>query len=179
MDDELLLKKACQGDIDAFEQIAGKYQAKIYGLCLRLLKNEFDAGDAAQETLLKLYKNLGKFSGRSAFGTWVYALTKNVCLDFIRKNRRTLENIDDKTDLASGEFDPLAAAEASERALEIRRLLERLPPEQKSALTLKDIDGYTYEEIAGILNISIGTVRSRIARGRQKMRNLIKEYKSL
>ena len=85
MNDELILKQAQRGDIDAFEQLARKYQGKLYGLCLRLMKNEFDAADAAQEALLKIYQGLRTFSGRSSFGTWAYALTINVCLDQLRR----------------------------------------------------------------------------------------------
>ncbi len=178
MNDELILKQAQRGDIDAFEQLARKYQGKLYGLCLRLMKNEFDAADAAQEALLKIYQGLRTFSGRSSFGTWAYALTKNVCLDQLRKKKMVLENIDDKLDLADGEFDPPAVCLQNEDAREIRRMLEELPREQSSVLVLREIDGYSYGEIAELLGISPGTVRSRLARGRQKLRALLLEYKS-
>ncbi len=180
MDERMLISKIQEGDTGLFEELISSYQRKIYSLALRILRNEEDAGDASQEAILKIYRAIGSFQGKSSFSTWVYMVTRNACLDFIRRRAHI-------SDYEEGmpEYDcaplynpsaetPEGAYEKKERRLRIIELIRSLPEEQKTVLVLRDVDGYAYGEIAEILNISEGTVKSRLFRAREALRQLLK-----
>ena len=178
MEERQLIKRAVKGDMDAFEQLARAYQSKIYALALRIMKNEQDAFDASQEALVKLYKNLSGFGFRASFATWVYTITRNACLDLLR-NR----NSRDFVDIATVEFSLYAPEEESSPEVglerqELRRqiisIMNQLPEEQKQTIVLRDVEGYPYEDICQLLNCSLGTVKSRLFRGREKIRKALK-----
>ena len=183
--DEDLIKLSIQGDIRAFEQLAEKYQHKIHNLAYRYMGCEEDASDMAQEALIKAYRSLATFKGESSLSTWLYRITTNVCLDELRKRRRTLHmiSLDEPVATVDGDeierdiADPSPTADIiyqkKETEVYIQSLINKLKPEQKAVVILRDVMGLTYEEIAEVLNCSIGTVKSRLSRGREILRKKI------
>jgi RNA polymerase sigma-70 factor (ECF subfamily) len=159
------------------------YQKKIFNLAFRMIGNYDDAGDLAQEALIRVYKSIAGFKAQSSFSTWIYRITTNVCLDEIRKrkNKKVL-SLDEEIHVEDGEMqrqiesdDPLPE-EVFERE-ELRQIvgdaIASLPEEQRTVLTLRDLQGLSYEEIADILDCPGGTVKSRINRARQALKNAL------
>jgi RNA polymerase sigma-70 factor (ECF subfamily) len=149
------------GDDDALDRLLHRHYQRLYALCRRLAGDEQDALDACQEALLAVARGLSRFDGRSSFATWAYRVATNACLDELRRKRRRpvplpTAEIDTGSDLAE---------EAAVR-LDIDAALSRLPPEYRTAVVLRDQAGLSYDDIAQALGVPIGTVRSRIARGR-------------
>ena len=180
MDAELeLVRQAARGSADAFEQLVLAYQTPVYNLALRMTGNPEDALDLSQEAFCRAWRGIASYRFDSAFSTWLYRLTSNVCIDFLRrqKKRKTVplqytDEDEEPRDLSIPDPSPgpeetlLARAEREQ----VARALARLEPEYREALTLRVINGLSYTEIAKILNIREGTVKSRIARAREKMR---------
>lgn len=179
MESELqLVQKALHGDNHAFEQLVQTYQNKVYALSFRYMGNEEDAYDMAQESFIKAYRSLRSFKGDSSFGTWIYRITTNVCLDEIRRRKRrivplsldepvaTLEGQEMEKEIADSSWAADHIYEQKEFSEYVQRLLDEMKPEHKTAIILRDIMEFSYEEIAAVLNCSIGTVKSRISRAR-------------
>ncbi len=179
-DEETLVRRSQAGDRQAFEQLVSRYERKVYNLAYRLMGNADDAYDAAQEAFLKVYLSLGDFRGQSAFGTWLHRIVANVCLDEIRRRRRqpvsSLEELPPGSNggaqrqLADPGGGPQEAVERGERVAMIQEGLNALEPEYRLAVILRDVQGHSYEEIARILDCSLGTVKSRLNRGRQALK---------
>ena len=180
MDAELeLVRRAAHGSTEAFEQLVLTYQTQVYNLALRMAGNPEDALDLSQEAFLKAWRGLASYRFDSAFSTWLYRLTSNVCIDFLRRQKKQKMislQVTDETgeerdlsipDPAPGPEDALLARSEREQ---VAQALQNLDPEYREALTLRVINGLSYAEIAGILGIREGTVKSRIARARDKMR---------
>ncbi|MDR0405935.1 MAG: RNA polymerase sigma factor [Clostridiales bacterium] len=174
MNDSDLIARAKNGDTAAFETLIEAYQSKVYNLAYKMLYNREDAADAAQDALIKIYKSLGAFQGKSKFSTWVYRLTYNICIDALRRRRTETIPIDDA--LADGGANPAGEAERRERVREIYRAISGLSPDHRAAVVLRDIDGHSYDEIAEILDCSVGTVKSRISRARDRLKEILYEY---
>ena len=177
MEEKLLIKRAAKGDDSAFEMLAGAYQGKIYSICLRVLKNETDAADAMQNALIKIYVHIGKYSGKSSFSTWVYAVARNTALDFARSKKKevSIEELLYLPDMQEGQSSTERRAEDNEQRRVLAAMINALPQEQRLCILLKDIDGYAIEEIAEIVKAPVGTVKSRLHRAREKLRMLLKE----
>ena len=178
--DMMLIKKAINGDEQAFELLLSQYQNKIYSIALRTLGNEHDALDATQDALIRIYKNIGKFKGNSSFSTWVYRITVNVCYDMLNLNKKPVhlvEKLEDAPQMAAKGPGPEEIVLGRESASEVCALILKLSDIYRVALVLRDVEGFAYEEIALILNISVGTVKSRIARARNEMRKLLLQNK--
>ena len=180
MDAELeLVRQAARGSADAFEQLVLNYQTQIYNLTLRMTGSPEDALDLSQEAFLKAWRGLASYRFDSAFSTWLYRLASNVCIDFLRRQKKQktvpLQFSEDGgearelsvPDPAPGPEETLLARAAREQ---VAAALARLEPEYREALTLRVVNGLSYAEIAAILHIREGTVKSRIARAREKMR---------
>jgi RNA polymerase sigma-70 factor (ECF subfamily) len=174
LNDSDLIARAKNGDTAAFETLIEAYQSKVYNLAYKMLYNREDAADAAQDALIKIYKSLGAFQGKSKFSTWVYRLTYNICIDALRRRRTETIPIDDA--LADGGANPAGEAERRERVREIYRAISGLSPDHRAAVVLRDIDGHSYDEIAEILDCSVGTVKSRISRARDRLKEILYEY---
>lgn len=180
--EEQLLKKSLSGDTRAFEELVAQYQGKVYALAFRYLGNEEDASDMAQEALLKAYRSLRLFKGNSSFGTWLYRITTNVCLDELRRRKRRITplSLDEPLATQDGEEIDKEIADQSpgadilyeqkEFSDYIQNLLDELRPEHKTAIVLRDVMELSYEEIAQTLDCSLGTVKSRISRARDMLR---------
>jgi len=180
MDEQRLICRARKGDDRALEALIERYRAKIYSICLRFLCAEQDAQDAAQEAMIKIYCSLGKYNSRASFATWIYAITRNTALDHLRAIRRDRNESYDELVKQSGalfiaEDITASAAEKSERSAELVRLVNQLPQEQRICLILKDIDGYSCEDIAVILKQPLGTVKSRLHRARGRLQEMIRK----
>lgn len=179
IDEKKLLKKAAAGSAEAFEQLVLTYQTPIYNLCLRMTGNPEDAADMTQESFLKAWRSLEGFHFESAFSTWLYRLASNTCLDFLRSVKRrkqfslTMEDADGETQLLDLP-DPAPTPEASLLSAEESALLgaamRQLDPEQQRILTLRVVNDLSYTEIAAVLDIKEGTVKSRLARARENLR---------
>lgn len=180
MEERQLICAAQKGDDAAFEELIGRYQAKIYGVCLRFLCSEEDARDAAQDCMIKIYLSLKSFRFRSAFSTWVYTVARNTALDHRRK-RETRRGIsldalpDGGESLVILEDRTGESAEDAELRATLAELVNRLPEAQRRCVILKDIDGYSCEEIAEITGDALGTVKSRIHRGRNRLQEMLRE----
>ncbi len=181
MTDEELVEDVKKGNIDAFEDIVKKYENKVYGIVFHMMKNQNEVEDLAQEVFLKVYKNLDKFKGDSSLYTWIYKITVNLCLDELKK-RKNIIYLDEKISVEDGEIDKeLPSNERSQEELyedkelkeNLHRCINKLPDKQKMMIVLRDIKGFSYDEIAKITNNKIGTVKSQINRARLKLKELL------
>lgn len=153
-----------------------RHHARIWAICRRLAGNDADAADATQEALLLIVRRIGTFDGRSQFTTWAHRVATNACLDELRRRRRRSAQPlpDDDPDRSDGTVDPAAPVDrqVTDR-LTIDDALARLPEEFRVPIVLRDLAGHDYAHIAAILDIPAGTVRSRIARGRARLAELL------
>lgn len=174
-DNALLIMRAKKGDADAMEALLMQYEKRIYNISLRITTNEQDAFDAAQEALIKIYKSITTFRGTSSFSSFVYRLTVNTCIDFLRKRKNDISIESAMEDGVSFEdknfsFNPEKVYASREINTKIQKALQKLDEDHKILIVLKDIQGFSYEEIAQILKLSMGTVKSRLFRGRDKLK---------
>ena len=176
--------RAKRGDQDAFEQLVRDNQNKVYSLALRFTGDRETAADLAQEAFVKAWQGLDSFQGESSFSTWVYRLTANVCIDYLRKKarREAIEpavSLDDpgglRAEPADWEQDPHLQLERSERGQALALGLSRLPDWQRQVLVLRELSGLSYQEIGEKLGLDMGTVKSRIARARLNLRKILLE----
>lgn len=178
---KLLVEKSQKGDNKAFEQLVITYQDRIYALCYQLTGNHADAQDLAQNVFIKAYRALPGFRNEADFGTWLHRITVNLAINEKRKRKPDVY-LDSPVQTEEGEMPRLLAsdAEGPESAYEnkefrnmVRTALGELSPEHRTVLVLREMQGYSYDEIAAILDCSLGTVKSRINRGRQSLREKI------
>ena len=174
-----LIEKAGKGDEDAFELLVLANQKIVYNLALRNLRDPEDALDVSQEVFIKAFTALGSFRGDSRFSVWLYRLTQNACADFARKNRRggvlSLSGDDEgDIDIPDGGETPEEAAERSELQAAVRDAVDALPAASREILLLREFAGLGYAEIAEALHINEGTVKSRLARAREALAELVR-----
>jgi len=177
-EDNFLIKQAIRGDAYAFEQLMRRHESRMYSVAIRMCGNREDAQDCVQDAMLRIYRALDRFKGQSSFSTWVYRITMNTCLDELRRRKvRASTSLD--TLLESG-WSPTDETDTPERHAidsERRRALEKaigsLPEDMRSAIVLREMQGLSYEEISDVLSVNVGTIKSRISRGREKLRQLI------
>lgn len=179
IDEKKIIKRASAGDADAFEQLVLTYQTPIFNLCLRMTGNPEDAADLSQESFLKAWRSLGSFQFESSFSTWLYRLASNTCLDYLRSIKRhpkvslTVEDSDGETqmmDFPDTAPTPEDAAISKEENELLSRAMQELDEQQRQILTLRVVNDLSYAEIAEILSIKEGTVKSRLARTRDALR---------
>ena len=179
MNEEKLISRAAKGDASAFNELLGAQEKRIYSVCLRMCGNHEDAQDCLQESMLRIYRAISSFKGQSSFSTWVYRVTMNTCLDELRKkkNKQTasLDGLLDSGWSPSDDCDtPEHHAIAEEKREAIHKAIADLPEDMRSAIVLRDIEGFSYDEISDMLSINVGTIKSRISRGREKLREKIR-----
>ena len=169
---ELILR--CQrGDTEAFGQLVTKYRTKIFTMLCGMVRNENDAWDLAQEAFLKAWRSIHQFKGRSSFYTWLYRVTINVTVESLRKrSRRSEVELDDA--IPSFLPSPRANYERAEIRALVYAALAQLTPEHRAVIVLKEIEDLPYQEIADILNLSKGTVMSRLFYGRKKLESILR-----
>lgn len=171
------MKKLIKGDEKAFERLVRENQNRIYAVCLNMLKNPHDAEDAAQDVFVKVFRSIRSFKAESRLETWMTKIAVNTCLDIIRSRRETVD-IDEQYDLTDGRT-PETELEQSDRRLALRQALSQLPEEIRSVVVLRFVEERSYEEIAEILNLNLNTVRTRIFRGREKIKKIFSENREL
>lgn len=174
-----LIASVLAGDADAFEPLVKEHERKIYNLALRMTGDPDDACDVAQDAFVKAYTSLKDFRGESAFGSWLYRLASNVCLDFLRREKRrgtvSLTVEDEELDIADLRFSPEDEIERLELRDEINTALMRLPATARQIIVMRDVSGLSYAEITEALGLELGTVKSRIARAREKLIAILSE----
>lgn len=172
-----LLQRHRYGDPTAFEEIYHRFDAMVYNVALRLAGDPEEAADLTQEIFLRIFRHLEKFRGRSSLKTWVYRVAINHCRSRLGRKRPPASSLDEETarPLPDPGRGPEEWAVADDEARRVAEALGRLPAVYKEAVVLRDLEGLTYQEIAEVLGIRIGTVRSRIARGRERLRELLEE----
>lgn len=180
-----LIQAFQKGDDSVFEVLIKRYELRLFNSVLGMIQNQHEAEDIFQDILVKIYKKLKDFRGDSKFFTWVYRIGVNTTWDHLRKKkRRPAFSLDAAIEekrispkkLKSNQPEPRAEADLDERVMLLKKAMNRLKPKHRIILQLKEVDGYSYQEIAGILKCSIGTVESRLFRARA---NLKKELETM
>lgn len=187
--ENLLVKQASEGNMQAYEELIRAYQKKVYNIAFRMMGNSEDAEDIAQETFIKVYRSLSKFRGDSAFSTWLYRIATNISIDQLRKKKnRMVVYIDNNVEGEEGDIQrqlkddspsPEDIAETKELKNTVQNAINRLSPDHKAVIVLRDIKGLQYDEIARILNCPEGTIKSRINRARLSLHSLLSGNREL
>lgn len=187
-DESRLIARSQQGDLEAFNRIVTRYQRHIYNQCYRVLNEDELAADATQDTFFVAFQKLPNFRGGS-FRSWILRIATNICYDVLRSMKRGPSvSLDAAVHSSGGEgkLDPPdrhvlpdEAAEQHELAAALQRALMLLPVDQRIAVVLSDVQGMNYREIADITQTNLGTVKSRISRGRARLRDILKEWELL
>lgn len=179
VDDRALVAQAQAGERAALDELLRRHYDRIYAICRRIAGNDADAADATQEALMSIVRGLAKFDNRSKFSTWSYRVATNACLDELRRRKRrpTPAIVDEHEGWAEHNADEREPAFDEQFALrdELQTALNQLPEEFRAPVVLRDCGGLDYAEIAETLGIPPGTVRSRIARGRTKLAELVRQ----
>lgn len=187
--EKLLVSRSQKGDISAFEELIYNYEKKAYNIAFRIMGNEEDAKDMTQEAFIKIYKSIGNFRGESTFSTWLYRIVTNVCLDELRKRKKNstipLEmNIETEKgnavlELSAEKETPEDIYEQVEKKHMIQSAISSLADDYKTVIILRDVQGFSYEEIATMLNCSLGTIKSRINRARNLLKDKLRHQLEL
>lgn len=175
-----LIAKAQQGDLRAFEELVVIYQDRIYSHCYYLAGNGDDAQDLAQDAFVQAFKGIDSFRNDADFGTWMHRITINLWINMCRRNKKIITfSLDEplhmkeseiNRELAASMENPLENIERRELNEVVRQALNRILPEYRTVLLLREMEGYSYSEIASLLDCSLGTVKSRINRGRKALK---------
>ncbi len=167
MDEKELIALSKEGDHKAFEELIKLYEKQIYNIAYRIAMNSQDALDISQNSLIKIYKNIRYFEERSKFSTWIFRIVTNSAIDFVKKHRKvSFVSIDENTHPDTNVHDLF---EKNESIRTLYRALERLDVRHRAVIVLKDIYGFSYEEISKILVLNPGTVKSRLNRARKAL----------
>lgn len=179
MQDDALIRRAAQKDEQAFEQLMLLHQKAVYNICYRMAGNAEDALDLSQEVFLKLWRTLEQYQFDAAFSTWLYRMTQNACIDFLRRQKRQQHaSLTVSDDEAAGKElsvpDPAPLPEErvifNEKQEAIRTAMNDLPPDFREVLELRVVRNLPYEQIAQIMGLPVGTVKSRLARARLQLK---------
>jgi RNA polymerase sigma-70 factor (ECF subfamily) len=175
--DELaLVERHRHGDPSAFDEIFERYQSMVFNLALRMSGSREEASDLSQDTFLRVYRHLGRFKGRSSLKTWIYRIALNCCRSRRARRRPVTQELPEAValdELQERTSPPERVALARDAGRQIARALKDLPEPFREAVVLRDIEDLSYQEIAAVLHVRIGTVRSRIARGRERLRRIV------
>lgn len=184
MDDMTLVTRCRSGDEAASRILYERYSGKIYQLIFRYFNNPDDAADLVQETFIRVFKSISSFRGDAKLGTWIYRIATNICYDELRRRKLPevsldagMESEDGKMEwqLADQSAGPYELAEKNERMTRLQECIAKLPEEQRTAIVLRDVSGFSYQDIAEIEKCSLGTVKSRICRGRVALVEMLKQ----
>ncbi|MFP3899511.1 MAG: RNA polymerase sigma factor [Acidimicrobiia bacterium] len=173
--DRSLVERARMGDRDALDTLLRRHHERLAALCRRLTGDPADADDALQEALIAIARGIRRFDGRAAFSTWAYRVTTNACFDELRRRRRRPDLVepDGAGGPVGGAPDPSPGIEAVAGRLDIEAALARLPDEFRAPVVLRDLCDLDYAQISVVLELPPGTVRSRIARGRRRLAEVL------
>ena len=178
-----LIEESRKGNVDAFEELIKGYKKSAYNIALRVMRNVEDAEDASQEALIKIFKNISSFNMESTFKVWMYRVVVNTCIDFKRRKNVNALSIDETLDLGSGREiqreipdesnNPDALIERNYNTQLVNDAINMLEDDFKTIIILRDIKGFTYDEISQILSCNLGTVKSRLSRARKRLKELL------
>lgn len=182
-----LVERARSGDTRAFDELVGKYTPRLYGLVYHMTSNREDTNDILQDVFAKSYRALRRFRGKSSFYTWIYSIATNMTLNFLKKrNRRRTMSLDD-VDLsiendrdfieATSKSDPVREANISELQERLNIAMQQLSVDHRAVVTMFDIQGMPHAEIARILGISEGTVRSRLFYAHRQLQSFLGDFR--
>ncbi|MBM4371029.1 MAG: sigma-70 family RNA polymerase sigma factor [Deltaproteobacteria bacterium] len=185
-DDKVLVARCREGDHDAFRRLVQKYERRIYGIVVGMIRDREEAWDLTQEVFVKVYRHLDTFEGNSSLYTWMYRIAVNLSIDHIRKrripgveyddSRRHVEPVDLEAPLGTRSESPPQRLLREELVGKVNRALERLSTKHKQIIILREVEGLSYQEIADVLGISIGTVMSRLFHARRNMQVVLEKY---
>ena len=183
MEDQHIIKHCLDGDTSYFEVLVNRYQDRIYTLCRYMLENQDDAEDAAQDTFIKAFQGIRGFTPTASFYTWLYRIAVNTCLDHKRKfSFRSLFFSSDKEthidSFPSQDPSPESAYDTKQSMQALLSILKHLSEKYRVVIILNELEGLSYEEIAEILDVSIGTVKSRIFRAREELNKNMKKLRN-
>lgn len=178
MDERELIARLQKRDEAAFEELIRQYEKKVYSLCFRMCGNSEDAEEAAQDAFLALWRGIDRFRQESSLSTWIYRLATNACIDTLRRRKKQSGSVslDDEelfVDAVDTSPQPQETVEHREAQKLLQEGLSTLPEEYRKVLILREIEGLSYTEIAESASIELGTVKSRISRGRSLLRNFL------
>jgi RNA polymerase sigma-70 factor (ECF subfamily) len=184
-EDLLLIERCKRGDETAYALLVRKYQNSVYNLCRKMVRNPEEARDLSQEAFVKTFATLERYNPVYAFSSWLYKITANLCIDHIRKQRMKMLSLDEPMDGEEGTIArelqdpgqrPDEASESSEMRGVIRDAIARLPAHYREILILRHHKQLSYEEIARTLDIPLGTVKARIHRAREGLKQILQSY---
>ena len=168
--DEELLAAFLHGDGRSFEALVSRHEDRLFSMAYRMMGNRADALDAVQDAFLAAFRNAGSFKGTAAFSTWLYRIGINACTDLLRKRKRSVPMAEVEVEPSPGRVE----RDVSLR-LDLVHALEALTPEHREAVVMHDLGGYPYEDIAALTGVQLGTVKSRISRGRRRLAELLEQ----
>ena len=186
--DMALVERVLDNDLAAFEQLVERYQNKIIGFSARMLGDSMEAEDVAQETFIKAYRGLANFRGDSQFSTWLYRIATNLCIDRVRKIKRSpkpaysldepLDREEERggRDVADMTFEPSISVERQELRMRVRETMAEMPEKMRAVLVMCDMQGMDYESIAKVLDVPLGTVKSRLFHARADLARRLRPY---
>ncbi len=174
-----LVRRARQGETAAFEALVRRYERPVIHFCLRMVQSREDAEDIAQESFVRVYRSLGRLRPKAQFATFLFTVVRNYTLNYLRNGRKHTgpgrQPLEDDTARAAAHEGPLQQAQAGEAAALLDQALERLTPEHREVLVLRELQGMDYATIAKVAGCRIGTVKSRLARAREQLRDKLVE----
>jgi RNA polymerase sigma-70 factor, ECF subfamily len=184
-DDAELVARCQRGDTQAFDELVTKYRTRVYAMVYNMVRNEQDAWDLSQDGFLKAWKSIGQFRGQSAFYTWLYRIVMNLTIDWVRKKHLIADAEFDDTigqSIEAGSTTTPKSAPLPHKNMErgeirqrIDAAIEKLTPEHRAVILMKELDGMQYQEIADTLGCSLGTVMSRLFYARKKLQGLLRD----
>lgn len=187
--ESVLIRKAKNGDIHAFENLIENHRKRVYNIAFKMLHNQEDAYDITQEVFIRVFKSMKGFREEASFSTWIYRITKNACLDELRKRKnKATVSMDEDLETEDGTIKrqvedcspgPDALYESMELRDIVRTAIELLSDEHKFVIILRDLQGFSYEEIAKVLECPEGTVKSRINRARKALKEILQRRMEL
>lgn len=179
MDDKHILVRAKHGELDAFEELVRRYEKRVYAVALRSSGSPEDAADIVQEVFLRAWRSIESFRGDSGFSTWLFRITMNMCVDFARhkhsqpQTQSIVDEEENERQVPDTALTPEEHLENRELGRELAAALEEISEEHRRIVLLRDVSGMSYTEIADVLEISEGTVKSRLSRARIALRKVL------
>ena len=186
--DKHLVERAREGDTKAFDELVVKYSPKLYGLVYNMTSNHEDTNDLLQDIFAKAYRSLKRFQGKSTFYTWIYSISVNMTLNFLKKRGRhrklSLDDVDMKIENdadfieSTSKTDPVREVDILELQQRLNAAMQQLSEDHRAVVTMFDIMGMPHNEISEILGVSPGTVRSRLFYAHRQLQNYLEEFRS-